>query len=559
MSLKMESRISLNRLMDNKLLGSLLALETSFVLMIFVFTALFRTPLYYAHKVIIITSLITLFWLGATIFLSRKADEKFSWVYCGSLLLFLIVVLYIVKSVWFRSYLTITPEYSFFNGLSKNDTTYHVTLCEAIKNFGYPAILPSGLELHRYHCFSHILLAGISKLFRLPCMVTYNFLYPMVFFPCLVYLLFPVIGAIKSFLGKPVSISLLDVVFSIFVFIGFLPARYMNAISIWWHDIFISESYCISLVFLLLYVVAVNRFDRAKYLITPLFLLIITASKISTGVILFIVLVWIYFRTKGIKASTMVFAGLFSGILLLGLSFFMRDDERKLTEMGISWFHFIKNYVPHKYQMSHVFFILFPSLLLFFLSKGTTPYKDYHKQRISILAETAVIISFCGIIPGVFLKIVGGSAAYFFMPAMFISLLFLLCSDEIQRRFINSQKEIKILIFLLVFVVYGESFIKVNSPKYIFKQLQIGRHGTEAVVNTPFYRTLNEINLKTEGNKSKYCLLLSKNCRIFELYGPDYNALEAITAYLGMPIVGVSEKTEKHIIVLEKDTYKIIN
>lgn len=570
----MELKVPLTNKMNKNVLSSLLALETSLFLTVFVFAALFKTPVYYAHKIIIICSLVTLFWLGLTLNSVRISKEKVNPLYYFSFFVFLIVVLYIIKSVWFRSYLTITPEYSFFNGLSKNDTTYHVTLCEAIKNFGYPAILPSGLTLHRYHCFSHILLAIISKIFRLPCLISYNFLYPIVFFPLFVYLLFQAIGAVRAFLGKAKDFSFLDLVFSVFIIIGFLPVRYSTAISIWWHDIFISESYCVSLIFLLLYIVVADKIKNMKhgiqinyYVITPFFLILVTASKISTGVIFFIALAWIFVRIKGIRVSTALFATLFFGLLLLSLSFFIRDNEKKFTAMGVSWFHFIKNYVPHKYQISHVFFILFPSLILFLLSKGSDSYRDYSKTKISILAETAVIISCCSLLPGMVFKIVGGSAAYFFMPAMFISLLFLLCSDELQGRFFSNRKEIKILIFLLVFVLYGESFIKVNSPKHIIQQFQVGRRGTKAVVNSSFYETLNSINHETEGKKESYCLLISKNCRIFELYGPGYDGVVALTAYLGMPVVGVAdkvdsvqiEKIKKHIIVLEKDTYKIIN
>ena len=554
----MESKVLLIDKMNKNILSTLIAFEASVILCFFVCIALFNSSFYYAHKVIFVCIVVSLFWLIFAVLSVKSSGLKLNILYFISLTIFLLAILFIIKTVWFSSYLTLSPEYSFFTGKGHKDTYYHSTLCEAIKNYGYPAVLWRDLSLHQYHCFSHILLAIISKLFRLPCLIAYNYLFPVIFCPLLLFLLIQAIGIIKKWMGNNNSISLLDLFLSLFIVIGFLPIRYSNAISIWWKHTFISESYCVSLILILLYILVIDKIKEEKTifssLVTLLFLFLITAAKISSGVIFFIAIAWFFIRTRKIKISTLLIAVLFMGGVIVSLIMFMRDGERGFFKEGISLFHFLKTKVASKYYLTHVFFVFFPALVLFMLSKRFMPYKEYSKTKISIFAEIALLTTFLGYLPGLFINIVTGSAAYFFLPSMFISLLFLVSSGEIQHRFVQSNKEIKLIVLLLLFVVYGESFIRVNSPKYIMKQLIMGKQGSERVVDTPFYKTLNEINILTEGKKKDYCLNVSTDCRIFELY-EGWKGYAALSGYLGIPIMP-SDGTQ-HVILLEKDSFSI--
>ena len=563
---------------DKNIVASLLAFEVSFCLMFFIFISLFKEPQYYSTKVIIISFAIVLFWLILMLF-SMKG--KFHLCYFGILLLFLFVSLYIIRVVWFSSYLGLFPELSFFKGLNRPDTFYHSTLCEAIKNFGHPSLLQGGIALHKYHCLSHFIMAFVSKVFKLPCLISYNYIYPMLFLPLFVYLFFQASGALSERLVNKRFFSVVDLVFSIFIFIGFLPIKYSNTVGIWWNDIFLSESYCVSLVFLLIYFILIDKIEKTKYgnslscfLITSIFLFIITASKVSTGVIFFILLLWIYIRVKGVRISSLLFASFIGVLLLFCLSLVLRENENIFKKMEINWFHFIKTYIDYEYQISHIFFILFPSLLLFFLTKKTTPYKEYCRNKISILAEASIICSCCGLLPSVLLSIYGGSAAYFFLPAIFISLFFLFCSHEVQKRFVSLGMGVKILVSLLVLITYGESCIKYISPYDIMAKTCKDKQETSRVVDEPFYNTLSAINRLTEGKKKNYCLFLSSDCEIFNLFGQGYMGLSAITAYLGMPLIEVLDENqlisdeiliqrakEKHfsnVILLKSDKYRII-
>lgn len=570
--------------MDRNILSSLLALETSFILSIIIFFSLINPRFYYSKRVIFVCFFVTSFWFALTIFSIIKDKGKQNIIsYFVSSLVYLLVIFFMIRTVWFYSYLTLAPEYAFFNGFGNSDTFYLSTLCESIKNFGYPALLSQGLDYYKYHYFSIILLAIISKIVKIPCLITYNFLYPIVFLPLFTYLFFQAVGIIRDYLNKSYNIFISDVVFSIFVIIGFLPSRYLNTIGIWWFHIFLSESCCVSFVLLLLFIWVIDKFKNIKYgkqliiyLITPIFLFAITATKISVGLILFILLAWIYIRTKGLKLSAII--TLVSGFvfLLFSLSLFMRDSQN-ITERSISWFHFINTYISPEYIVSHIFFILFPSMLLFFLAKGSQAYGSFCKTKNAIISEAALITSFCSILPGIFFAMEGGGAHYFFLPAIFISLLLLLCSAEMPVLFLSICKEKKFLLILLFLVVYGESFINESykygsiyrsvAPQHLIEQNQARKQGNMQVVDNRFYKTLNKINRITQGKKGQYCLFVSKNCEINKLYKSNDSFLGpisplAITAYLGMPIItDFNEAKEMHIdniIVLENNTYKII-
>lgn len=581
----MELKQSTVKSMDRNILSSLLAFGTSLILSIIVFTSLINPRFYYSKRVIFVCFFITFFWFAITVFSIIKSvkEKKEIKAYIVSFLVYLLVVFFMIRSVWFYSYLTLAPEYAFFNGLGNSDTFYLSTLCEAIKNFGYPALLSQGLEYYKYHYLSIVFLAVISKIVKIPCLITYNYLYPVVFLPVFTYLFFQAIGIIREYLNKSHNIFVSDVILSVFVIVGFLPLRYLNAIGIWWFHIFLSESCCVSFVLLLLYVFVIGKLKTIKnsekvicYFITPLFLFIITATKISVGIIFFVLLAWIFIRTHGFKFSTLLSIGLCFVFLLFSLSLFIRESQN-VTERSISWFHFINTYVSPEYKVSHVFFILFPALVLFFLSKKSQPYNCFFKTRSAVLSEAALITSFCSILPGVFIEMEGGGAHYFFLPALFISLIFLLCSGELQSLFTILAKEKKIIIVLLLLVVYGESFINESykygsiyrsvAPQYLIEQSNIRKQGNMQIVDNRFYKTLNKINRITEGKKKQYCLFVSKNCEINKLYKSNDSFLGpisplAITAYLGMPIItDFNEAKEMHIdniIVLENNTYKII-
>lgn len=574
--------------MDKNILGSLLALETSSILSIIVFLSLIRPSFYYSKWIVFTCFFVTLFWFVVTAYsiIKRKKEEKGIKNYIISSAIYFVVIFYMIRTVWFHSYLNLAPEYSFFSGLCHGDTLYLSTLCEAIKNFGYPAVLSQGLSFHKYHFFSVVLFALISAIIKTPCLITYNYLYPVVFFPLFTYLFFQAVGVVRESLNKCLSLYISDVVLSLFVIVGFLPLRYIEGpIFIAWSCTILSESYFISLVLILLYIVLINYFKNKHkgefiidYIITPFFLLIITASKISVGIIFFIGLAWIYIRIRGIKISTVL--SLVSGfiLLLLCLSLFIRGSQT-VTGDRIFWLHYIKTKVSPGYMFSHLFFILFPSILLFFLSKGSHSYSCFYKTKKAIFSEAALLVSCCGLLPSLFLSIEGGSAQYFFLPALFVSLFLLLCSSELQIQFANITKEKKIIVFLLVLIVYGESFLNdsyrhgstnINvTPQYMIEQWRQGKRGNRRIISSQFYKSLNKINKLTEGKKQQYCLFVSDDCRIFKLYkNNNYyfigsKGLLAITAYLGMPVITNLEESEvmqvKNIILLEKDTYRIVN
>lgn len=570
--------------MNNNILSSLLALETSSILSLIVFLSLINPRFYYSKRVIFACFVITLFWFALTAFSIIKAQKKKGIIpYFVSSLVYLLVIFYMIRTVWFHSYLTLAPEYTFFNGAGNLDTLYLSGLSEAIKNYGYPALLTDRLAFHKYHYFSNILFAVISKIIGIPCLITYNYLYPIVFLPLFVYLFFQAVCAVRQYLNKNNSISVSDVVLSVFVIVGFLPLRHLHALHIVWYTTFLSESFGISLVLMLLYIVVIDRIKKIKnseifiyFLITPIFLFFITATKISVGVIFYILFAWIFFRTHGFKLSTIIYLAIGFAFLLFSLSLFIRENQ-KINERTFTWFHYIKSYVSPEYWVSHLFFILFPSFLLLILSKGTQSFGDFFKTKEAILTEAVLITTFCSILPGIFFEIEGGSAQYFFLPALFITLIILLCSSELQIQFSLLAKGEKVLLFLLILVIYGESFINEsynfgpnqinNTPKYMIEQCNQREEGIKKVVNNRFYKSLNKINRITKGKKKQYCLLVANNCEINKLYrGDSYvasNSLLAITAYLGMPVIKTFEEADEmnieKIIVLEKDTYKIIN
>jgi len=574
-----------NRTMDKNILSALLALETSSILSIIIFFSLIRPSFYYSKRVIFTCFFITLLWFVVSVYsiIKRKKEKKGIKNYIVSSVIYFVVIFYMIRTVWFSSYLTLAPEYAFFNGLSHPDTLYLSTLCEAIKNFGYPALLSEGLEYHKYHYLSIVFLAVISKIVKIPCLITYNFLYPAVFFPLFIYLFFQAVGVVREYMKKNNYISVTDVLFSLFVIIGYLPFRYLNLLFLGYSSAFLSESFCVSLILVLMYIVVIgllknktNGKRTVNYLITLLFVFIITASKISVGIIFSIYLGWFFIREEGISLSSILLLAFGFIFLIFSLSLFNRNNQN-INEQSFVLFHFIKTYLPKKNIISHLFFLVFPSFLLFLTAKGTAPYRSFYKTKESILAEASLVTVFFSVLPGALFKIEGGSAAYFFLPALFISLFLLLCFSRLQILFSKLIKEEKILIILLVLVLYGESLVYEPyygstllkaTPREMIERYKQGRRDNRQVINSGFYKALTKINKMTEGKKKQYCLFVSDNCDIFKRYKGKYyfmkdKGLLAMSSYLGMPVISDSEKAKEmhieNIIFLEKNTYRIVN
>lgn len=601
-----------NHRKEEKFISFFVAFEICILLTIPALIALFKSHFFYMNTVVCVLICNVFLWASLFICFGRKYNislgKKKVWLL---ILSFFIVALYFIRVIWFNGYLTLTPEATFLDGRSHNDTFYHVTLAESIKNYGFPATLFNKINFHKYHFLSHFIFAGISKVFRLPCYVTYNYLYPILFFPIFVFLLFQALSSIRNYFSIKGTDLSLDIVFSIFICIGFLPINYYNQIKIWWFSTYSSESYFISLIFVLLFFVVGEKINKQPYgrqinifIAIPFFMLLITASKISTGIIFLIGICWVLLRTLKINKNLIFIICFFIIFLILCLCFFIRNSENNFLNMNIYLFDYIRTYVKLKQCFSHLFFILFPSITLFLLDKGDLSVKEYFLLKKAILPEVSLVISLCGIIPGLLLKIVGGSAAYFFLPALFVSLFFLWCSGCFQRQYKQASKSFQLLFFMFVFVIYAESYVHFLKPRFNINLLKKDFTNTEIVMDNPFYNTLLTVNKITEGRKKEYGVFLASDCEIFGLYPiketkPDtkMKSLYAITANLDLPIINatyirngnefrvggyllkwnvapkdkdtmitlgnMSERAKelgiKHIIVLTKDDYNIID
>ena len=217
-----------------------------------------------------------------------------------------IVLALIAISRMARGYGDLWIDYRILKAGLNIDTLFHVACANMINNYHTISTGLHGLPFMGYHVFSHFLYGNISNILNVFTYQVYGYTTFIVFVPLLFLSSMSFAEELvpsKSNFGFYISFLLLAS-----IFIGFLGRETFVKYGLLWDSYFISESYLISLIMLyafLSYLLCAK--NKPNFILSLLFLIVLSASKISVG-----------------------FMGL---ILLLLCELFMGADHRNLTQV----------------------------------------------------------------------------------------------------------------------------------------------------------------------------------------------------------------------------------
>lgn len=377
---------------------------------------------------------------------------------------------YYAFHIWFNDYLNLDPMSCFLSGNSNIDNLFHSDIAESFITNGYPSIMFNGCNLLHYHVISHFFISLISRIIRVPCIVTYNYLYPVIFIPIYVLLLQTTVIVFRkrnSECKSTVIYDNKDFFFLLCICLGFNFFGFCDKACFWYNSMIDSESNLIAIILMLitfsLFFYLPSKFrDFIDFLLIPISIFLISGTKISCGVIFILAIEYYHIMLNPKSKKNFVILFMYFSIFTVSYIVFGNKPVINTAKGGVPFylFHFARTYIQSKYWIIHYAIYLLPSVLIYryYVSEKLFS-KEYLLNRSNIWPEMAFLLTIFSWLPGFFLEIAGGSAEYFVLPAFIINILLFqgLC---IHKKIYNSIKEYdykNIIIMLLFYIIILKS------------------------------------------------------------------------------------------------------
>lgn len=535
-----------------------------FVQFCFIFVAIIRTGYYFADKVLFASFFSFVIWLFLFLFqdIKNKSVLRFDILKISSILFAFALGFFFVNLEWFCGYLNLDPVLYLMKGRSHIDTLFHSAIAESYITNGFPSINFNEPILLKYHTFSHFLIAVFSKILDIPAFIFYNYLFPIFSIPLYVFLVQYSLFEIKKMLKVEQNFSFWDSVF-LFLFLGFFFSYSF------YDSLYISESCLVSVIFMLLGLnmilksknIFIARISLSSIVLVPVFIFLVSWGKISCGMIFTGFFCYYLFR-ENIKSINNWGLIIFYAVTFI-FSYKCFSDTSGTDSSKITLFHFARNYLTLKTSVFYYFSQLIPALLcLIFVVKEKFLSKEYFKNRENILPETMLVASIVSFLPGIFLTIGGGSAAYFCIPAFVLNLLILWGYDIPNRLVYSLSKFGRKLLFASIFSFCIWSVICVSDPFHnIITTLKINTDFSDNQQTTyteklkecfkpalgkkiPLYKSVEKIRDISKNNRKDFCVFIDDDCYFYDIYGHDKNSPHyglkecfALTSYIGLPVI----------------------
>ena len=351
------------------------------------------------------------------------------------------------------------------------DTLFHASIASMIKNYHISSTGIHGLVVIDYHVLSHALFAAFSVLGGISVLEAYGFFEIVLFSPLLIFCLS---YATALLLVRP-SVEKTKYTW-IVICVVLLAANVLLSRWAFWDAYFVSESYTLSLIFLLLAFPSLMTGSTGlkQFIIMICLIILAGAAKGSVGIIGFglLWLQWIFITEKSKKAKSLVFLLMASVIFYLLVIASVRSASEV---MPISPLAFIADYtlwggyltelllalkrdVPFE---SHVGIMAALSVISFFVMHFVFSWLAVfitikNKGARTFYSNPAVLYplgaSFAGVVIVSVFLIPGGSAYYFSNVAFFISLPVVVC--WVVDRKSQVKKDLEIIFCILLIVIF---------------------------------------------------------------------------------------------------------
>ena len=310
--------------------------------------------------------------------------------------------------------------FGFFNSSGGVDTFYHMSIAQMIKTYNVASTGLDEIPYIPYHFGSHFLFAQISKVAGISIIDIYNLGFPIIFLPLFFHVVFLVFHQFKEQSGDSLNFGYFFWVILFVLFIGVLPfdkdgIGFRTGYS--WNSLIVSESYLISMIFftmfLSVFIVPIINGGWGKMSIWRMFFFIffvtiIGFSKVSTLFVLDFVLLYLFVKFKLYHFVLPTFFLFFVALISI-LIYYLFFDPYATSSGHIEYLSFFKHYIKSDF-ITHFIFTFFWTLVLIFIWLFLFIKKI---QVNTILIELQIVIAIIGFIPGMLMKISGGSAYYF--------------------------------------------------------------------------------------------------------------------------------------------------
>jgi len=370
-------------------------------------------------------------------------------------------------------------------------------------------------------------MALFSTMLNISVFDAYHFIYPVIFIPIYAWLVIAVVVEIRKYENKATKLSVVDYIVLSFFFIGLVPTIILKHIGIWKTSWIVSESFLFSLIFFLLYILIVLKIIKSSssrknisiFLLTLLFIFICTSMKISVGFLLAAGVIYFNFR-KNTRKIRFWIANL-GFLVVFAISFKIFSEAAGGTEF--QFFSFVRNFTPEKFVyftfFLHYGFLLFFSLLvLWYQLSINRPIKNVILSKKILIEETFAVVCILALLPGLFLKIGGGSANYFSYFQELIAICLLLgfnIPDKLQNKFQFQSISLRngviccIALYLLILMTLYNSQRIYSFVKVIYS--------CDCATNTLLTNVQDIIEI-SKNNKAEYCIFLDENAEIWDFY-----------------------------------------
>ncbi len=243
----------------------------------------------FAFFIIILFALLAIFLYKYKDFGSRSRDRRLC-LDTVSIPVIAVILALVALSGTIRGYGDFWVDYKVLSASLHKDTFFHTAMSNMINHYRADSTGLHGLPHQGYHVFSHFLYGMVSNTLDIKTYQVYGHSTLIVFIP----LLFLSAMSLAEELVPSKNNTSLYVSFLVLIsiFVGFLGRANFSDYGLLWDSYFVSESYLVSLILLfafLSYLLSKNR--RGNILISSLFLFLLSACKISVGLMGFVILI----------------------------------------------------------------------------------------------------------------------------------------------------------------------------------------------------------------------------------------------------------------------------
>jgi hypothetical protein len=431
------------------------------------------------------------------------------------------------------------PE-KIITGKAHIDTLFHSAISHIFINYHIPSTGLHGTPYIHYHYGSHILFAGLAGLVNLKPLIFYNLAYPVIFIPLFFKAIFLLILKFQKHLNINASIVviLILVAFSVFLFNSLSLNSKLQP--------FISESQTVAISFSFFFLSDISAFFypgklRTDKLLLPLIyfsitILVLLFFKVSVGLLFYVLLSYIVFRTCTLKSFKFWLFLLINGFgIYVFYSFFVSDENVSASCYSI----LIKNFFSLRYYIWLLLLCIIVLATNSIIINESFFSRLYYlfKAKEALYLEILIIVSIAGALPGFVLFSLHPTEIFQFVTYQFFLGLAIgipiILKTANESSFDLHRYHNRLIIITVIFI----SFV-ITIPELLEKKNRMKKEATEIIANLS---TSTEFNFVQKIAKSDFeksgVFYIPKDNSIFwtwQKFRPDgvYFIIPAVT---GLP------------------------